>query len=107
MKPFNSKTQAVVRLLIVEFNTHFKMQYSEISINNAIGSNIKYSRLMRNYSQDYLARMLNISQNAYSKIELGYTRVTVDRLYLISKVLEVNIFDLIALPVNADAELAF
>jgi transcriptional regulator with XRE-family HTH domain len=82
------------------------MQYSEVSINNAIGSNIKCSRLMRNYSQDYLARMLNISQNAYSKIELGYTRVTVDRLYLISKVLEVNIFDLIALPENTKVLLA-
>ena len=42
------------------------------------GSNIKNARLFRNYSQDYIAGKLNISQNAYSKLELGYIRVKLE-----------------------------
>ena len=61
-----------------------------------VAGNIKTARLYRNYSQDYLALKLNISQNAYSKIELGYTRVTMDRLFMIAEVLEVDVIDLIS-----------
>jgi len=60
-----------------------------------IARNIKEARLLRNYSQDYLGRSLGISQNAYSKIELGKTEVTVTRLSLIAELLEVNVLDLI------------
>ncbi|MBC7759292.1 MAG: helix-turn-helix transcriptional regulator, partial [Phormidesmis sp. FL-bin-119] len=51
----------------------------------------------RDYTQDYLAAKLNISQNAYSKIELGYSKVTLERLFVISFVLEVNPADLISM----------
>jgi GAF domain-containing protein len=54
-----------------------------------IATNIRDARLYRNYSQDYLAYKLQISQNAYSKVELGYTKVTVDRLIIIAAILEV------------------
>ncbi len=56
-----------------------------------VASNIKKARLFRNYSQDYLAYKLNISQNAYSKVELGTTKLTIDRLATIAKVLEVDV----------------
>jgi ribosome-binding protein aMBF1 (putative translation factor) len=56
-----------------------------------VADNIRYARLHRNYSQDYLAMKLNISQNAYSKLELGYTRVTMKRLFIIAEVLEVDV----------------
>ena len=55
-----------------------------------VAANIRNARLYRNYSQDYLAMKLNISQNAYSKIELGYTRVTMRRLFVIAEVLEID-----------------
>ena len=38
---------------------------------------------------------LNISQNAYSKIELGYTRVTMRRLFVIAEVLEIDVVELL------------
>ena len=60
-----------------------------------VAANIKNARLYRNYSQDYLAMKLNISQNAYSKIELGYTRVTMQRLFIIAEVLEIDVAELI------------
>jgi transcriptional regulator with XRE-family HTH domain len=45
-----------------------------------IAANIKNRRLTVNYKQEFVAAKLFISQNAYSKIELGYTRITVERL---------------------------
>jgi len=69
------------------------------------GANIKNARLYRNYSQDYLAGKLNISQNAFSKLELGYTRITLDRLTVIADVLEIELNTLIELPgTQADVE---
>ena len=61
-----------------------------------VADNIKKARLYRNYSQDYLALKLSISQNAYSKIELGYTRVTMERLFVIAEVLEIDIARLLS-----------
>lgn len=63
----------------------------------AISANIRKIREYKDYTQDYLAAKLNISQNAYSKIELGYSKVTLERLFLISFVLEVNPADLISM----------
>ncbi len=62
----------------------------------AIAANIRKLREYRDYTQDYLAAKLKISQNAYSKIELGYSRITLERLFIISAVLEVNPADLIS-----------
>jgi len=61
----------------------------------AIGQTIRSARMTRNYSQDYLGRRLGISQNAYSKIELGKTEVTLTRLSLIAEVLEVDLIELV------------
>jgi transcriptional regulator with XRE-family HTH domain len=58
-------------------------------------SNIRKIREFRNYTQDYLAAKLGISQNAYSKIELGYSNITLTRLIEISEILEVDLVDLI------------
>ncbi|MCR8558176.1 helix-turn-helix domain-containing protein [Mucilaginibacter sp. BJC16-A38] len=63
----------------------------------AIVSNIRKIREFRNYTQDYLAAKLDISQNAYSKIELGYSNITLNRLIEISEILEVDLVDMISL----------
>jgi transcriptional regulator with XRE-family HTH domain len=68
------------------------------AINNKIKTvavNIRKIREFRNYTQEYLAMKLNISQNAYSKIELGYTKITLERLYQIAQILEVDLIELI------------
>lgn len=61
----------------------------------AIAVSIRKKRESKNYTQEYLAYKLNISQNAYSKIELGYTKITVERLFQIAGVLEVSAVDLL------------
>jgi transcriptional regulator with XRE-family HTH domain len=66
----------------------------------AVAYNIRKIRELRDYSQDYLAAKLSISQNAYSKIELGYSDITLNRLFNISTILEVELTDLINLNTN-------
>jgi transcriptional regulator with XRE-family HTH domain len=58
-------------------------------------ANIRKIREFRNYTQDYLAAKLGISQNAYSKIELGYSNITLSRLIEISEILEVELVNII------------
>jgi len=60
-----------------------------------IVSNIRKIREFRNYTQDYLAAKLQISQNAYSKIELGYSSITLNRLIGVAEILEVDLADII------------
>ena len=71
----------------------------EVAVKQArtIAGNIRKLREYKDYTQDYLAAKLNISQNAYSKIELGYSRITLERLFVISSVLEVEPADLISM----------
>ena len=61
----------------------------------AVAGNIRKVREYRNYTQDYLAAKLEISQNAYSKIELGYSKITLDRLFHIAIILEVEVMELL------------
>jgi len=60
-------------------------------------ANIRKIRAQKNYTQDYLAAKLSISQNAYSKIELGYSKLTLNRLFEIASILEVDAVQLINL----------
>jgi transcriptional regulator with XRE-family HTH domain len=62
----------------------------------AVAANIRNKREFLNYTQEYLAAKLNISQNAYSKIELGYTKITVERLFQIAEILETDTMELIS-----------
>jgi GAF domain-containing protein len=60
-----------------------------------VATKIRSARLEKNYSQDYLAYKLKISQNAYSKIECGYTKASLEKLSVIAEVLEVKLNSLI------------
>ena len=59
------------------------------------GTVLRKYRELRNYSQDYVARKMGISQNAYSKIENNSTQLTVNHVKQISQMLEVSIMDLL------------
>ena len=59
--------------------------------NQNVGERIKRLREERNYSQQYLAGKLGISQKAYSKIETNQTRLSVDSLLKIAEILETSI----------------
>lgn len=55
-----------------------------------IGNKIKNIRELKNFTQEYMAEKLDISQAAYSKMEKGNTKISKDKLYKISEILEVS-----------------
>ncbi len=59
------------------------------------GTTIRKYRELRNYTQEYVANQMGISQNAYSKIENNYTQLTVAHIKQLSKILEVGLLDLL------------
>jgi len=66
-----------------------------MTVPNKVAERIKSFREKKNYTQTYLAEQLGMSQKAYSKIENGDTKLTVDHLLKISEVLEVNLNELL------------
>lgn len=57
--------------------------------------NISNKRNALGYTQKYMGLKLGMSQNAYSKIELGYTNMTVNHLFQIAEILGCKVNDLI------------
>ncbi len=60
-----------------------------------IRERIKKVRIEKGYSQDYMAIMLNISQNSYHKLERGHTKIHLQKFIDIANILEVEITELI------------
>lgn len=60
-----------------------------------IAAKIRVQRMIKGYSQEYMAFRLDISQNAYSKLERGETKLTVRRFYEIAEILEISIDNLL------------
>lgn len=61
----------------------------------ALAMAVRSRRLQLNYTQEYIAYKLNMSQNAYSKLELGNTAITVGRLAVLCGALEIDMFELL------------
>ncbi len=61
---------------------------------------IKDIRLSKGYSHEYMAFELGISQVAYSKIEKLETKLSVERLYKISEILEVKVGEILDIEPN-------
>ncbi|WP_183578801.1 helix-turn-helix domain-containing protein [Mucilaginibacter sp. X5P1] len=57
--------------------------------------NIKKIRKHKNFTQLDVATKLNISQNAYSKIELGYTLISLSILFKIADVFGQDVTELL------------
>jgi transcriptional regulator with XRE-family HTH domain len=55
-----------------------------------VGTKIRKIRELKGLTQDYMANSLNLSQNAYSKIEREETGITVERLADMAKILGVE-----------------
>ena len=60
------------------------------------GLRIKKIREYKNYTQQHMADKLELSQNAYCKIENGTTKLTTDRLEAIAGILDVPIESILA-----------
>lgn len=60
-----------------------------------IEKKIKQIRELKNFSQEYMANQLDLSIRAYSKIEKGETQLTINRLNMISKILDVSVQEIL------------
>ena len=65
-----------------------------------VGQKIKKLRELRNYTQEHMAKKLELSLNGYGKIEREETELTLNRLTEIAKILEVKVFDLLGFDEN-------
>jgi transcriptional regulator with XRE-family HTH domain len=61
-----------------------------------IGNNIKQIRELKNFSQEYMASEIEVSQSTYSRIESGTTPLKIDTLQRIADVLEVDLSTLLS-----------
>ncbi len=62
----------------------------------AIGSKIKKIRELRNFTQEYMADRLSMSQPGYSKIESNEVDLPYSRLEQIASVLQMRVEDVVA-----------
>lgn len=58
---------------------------------------IRKVRESKNYTQEFMAESLNVTQRAYSSIETGKTQLTVERLFKISEILDTSVSELLNL----------
>lgn len=65
-----------------------------------VGEKIRIQRLIKNYSQEYMAFALDISQAAYSNVERNETKITLERVFEIAEILEISPFELMPKPKN-------
>ena len=63
---------------------------------NTIGKNIRQLRQRKSWSQGEVAKRLNISIPAFSKIETGITDINISRLDQIATLFEVSTMDIIS-----------
>ena len=60
------------------------------------GQKLRLLREYRNYSQEYIAEKLGITQNAYSRIENNQTRLTAERLEKLATILDICPLELLS-----------
>jgi transcriptional regulator with XRE-family HTH domain len=61
-----------------------------------IEEKIKNVRELKNFTQDYVAERLGITQAGYSKIESGATKISYSKIVDIAKILEIETEELLA-----------
>lgn len=66
-------------------------------MNDLISKNIRKYRELKGYSQEYMAHELDITQASYAKMENNTTKINVDRLFAIAKILEMDAGDILEL----------
>lgn len=69
----------------------------EEKFNKEIGQLIRNRRRAKDYSQDYMAIKLDISQNVYSRIESGKIKCSAFKMMKILKLLEISLIEVIEL----------
>jgi len=67
----------------------------QMNLTQKFSKKLKILREINNYTQEYVARVLDISQNAYSLIEKGTTKITLDRIEVLAELYKTSPSELI------------
>ncbi|TAE76042.1 MAG: XRE family transcriptional regulator [Bacteroidetes bacterium] len=62
---------------------------------NKIGEKIKKFREMRNFTQDYIAKKLEMTPQGYGKIERNEVEITIQKLTIVAEILNTTIQDIL------------
>ena len=71
-----------------------------MNINQKIAAKISYLRISKNILQSAIAKELEMSQNAYSMLENGSTRITIEKLFAIANYFKEPISKILDIPEN-------
>lgn len=63
-----------------------------VLLNEEILREIRDIRRSKEYSQEYMAVAMGISQNSYSRLETGQTKMTIAKILQISSLLEIEVY---------------
>ena len=66
-------------------------------MNDAIAKNIRKYRELKGFSQEYMAHQLNVNQSTYAKMENSSTKITIDKLFSVAKLLETDVSEILDL----------
>ena len=62
---------------------------------NIVSKRIRQLRVLKGISQEYMAEELGITQPSYARLEAEDSRINIERLKIIAKILEVSLSDLL------------
>ena len=69
-------------------------------MNDAIAKNIRKHRELKGFSQEYMAHQLNVNQSTYAKMENSSTKITIDKLFSVAKLLETDVSEILDLKIK-------
>ncbi len=69
---------------------------------NPIGRKVRQLRKLRGFTQEYIAIRMGLSIRGYSKIELGETKLSVNRLFELADILDLTVHEILMVEVNLD-----
>ena len=67
-----------------------------VDLNRKICDQLKQTRKQLGYSQHYVATVIGMSQNNYSRIESGKSKITIEQIQKISGVFGKNVLEIIS-----------
>jgi transcriptional regulator with XRE-family HTH domain len=83
-------TRPVIVYASVSYTIGFLLFNANTTCMDTIGGCIRFWREARNYTEEYMAGQLGISQSAYSRIESGKTKLDGERFFKIAGILNIS-----------------
>ena len=64
----------------------------------AVAHNVRDQRILKKYTQKYVADCLGLSLNGYARIERGFSKMNIEMIFKIAAVLDKPVKELLTVP---------